>query len=72
MAKRAFRVWRAKPYDGLEFWRWECSLCRPPVYGGRYGPDAWRKIIEVSLPHHMRRRACHHRWVALNYGREAG
>ena len=61
--KRRFRIYAGR-FPGE--WRWECSLCQPVAVGGRSGPDAWAKVIAVSLPGHMMRRSCHHAWVARN------
>lgn len=61
--RQAFRV-RWAPH--LRAWTWECTLCWPPARGARFGPDAWNKIIGVSLPHHMRCRGQHHEWVIRN------
>lgn len=69
----SFRVWRGDmnipPWSKhLQFWQWECTLCDPPVAGGRYGVNAWTAILRTSLPHHMSRRKNHHRWVATRRG----
>lgn len=60
--KRRFRIWQCPKNPWC--WQWECTLCDPPAHGGRHGPDAWAKILTVSLPGHMRRRYYHHRHVA--------
>ena len=57
---RKFRIYPA-PFRGA--WRWECTLCDPPAWGQRNGPEAWVKIVTVSMPHHFRVRDGHHRWV---------
>jgi len=61
MKRRAFRIWACP--GGEDCWRWECSLCHPPCHGARFGADAWARIVTISLPRHMRVRACHHAWV---------
>jgi hypothetical protein len=53
-------------------WRWECTLCRPVSRGGRFGPQAWEKIMSVSMPHHFRLRHQHHAWVLRNHGEFTG
>ena len=62
-AERRFRVFKGQYID---CWCWECSLCNPPARGMRHGADAYTKIMEVSMPHHMNVRQYHHRWVAQN------
>ena len=59
--RQSFRIYR---HPQTQSWRWECSLCWPPARGARFGPDAWLKILRISLPHHMRVRDCHHQHVA--------
>lgn len=59
--ERKFRIWREHPGR----WVWECTLCDPPAHGERLGGiDGWRKVVEISLPGHMKHRRFHHRHVA--------
>ena len=58
--RRSFRIYHGPFHDS---WRWECSMCDPPAYGQRCGPDAWLKIVTISMPHHFRVRDGHHRWI---------
>lgn len=58
--RRKFRIWQEEP----GFWRWECMMCSPPARGGRHGPEAFRKILTISMPGHMRRLYYHHRWMS--------
>ena len=61
--RQSFRIWRDQEYQA---WRWECHLCWPPATGMRLTPDGWRKIVTISLPHHMQTHRCHHQWVSRN------
>lgn len=61
-AERKFFIWR-HPFLSTEPWLWMCTLCDPPSRGWRSQPDAFRKIIEISMPHHFRVRHQHHKWV---------
>jgi hypothetical protein len=67
-ARRAFRVYRCPCNCDCGFWRWECTLCRPPARGRRQGPGAWDAICRISLPHHFRVRRYHHAWVRRTRG----
>lgn len=62
--RRSFRVWQAGP----GWWRWECTLCHPPMTGGRHGGAAWRLIVTTSLRQHLRSRHYHHQWVRQHLG----
>jgi hypothetical protein len=63
--RRSFRIWRCRG-TSLIFWQWECGFCHPPARGGRYGSEGHQRILDISLPHHMRVRHQHHQWVAAH------
>jgi hypothetical protein len=64
VTRHAFRVYSSpcacRRCPGIS-WRWECTLCQPAARGRRHGPDAWNRILAISLPRHFRVRYCHHR-----------
>lgn len=65
--QRKFWVWRCRVTHyrrDRSAWRWCCTLCEPPTYGFRTRPDAWFRIMTISMPNHMRRLRQHHQFVA--------
>lgn len=66
--RRAFRIWRCPQCPA---WLWECTLCDPPAFGCRTTPDAWERIITISMRYHLRRRRDHHDYVRA-YRRQPG
>lgn len=65
---RRFRIYRC-PCTGA--WRWVCTLCDPPAEGARFSPDAWDRIVAVSMPRHFRVRSSHHEFVHRTKGKTA-